>query len=331
MLEAPREMARENSKGKRPRPDVLIRVGSHAFAVEWKRSGSLGQVTYAADRARHAAKGFGESAIPLVAVPYMGEEGRSLCARLNVAWLDLSGNAHIVGPGLRIQITGEPNAFPRKGRPETAFSPKASRVARWLLIRPKLNMTQREIAFATGLDEGHTSRVVRKLIDEGLVLREGKGVRASDPDLLLEAWYGQYQFEKHTIIRGHVAARTGIELVRKVSQTLGERQVSYAVTGLSAAWLLTHQAGFRLGTIYLSEVPSPSLFDDLFFREESRGANTWLVIPNDQGVFQGSREREGVQCVHPVQAYLDLKGQPERAPEAATELRAQLLRWNDDG
>jgi hypothetical protein len=61
------------------------------------------------------------------------------------------------------------------------------------------------------------------------------------------------------------------------------------------------------------------------FRSEERGANTWLVVPNDEGVFEGAEDRDGVPCVHPLQAYLDLKGQPERATEAAADLRKQLL------
>jgi hypothetical protein len=34
-----------------------------------------------------------------------------------------------------------------------------------------------------------------------------------------------------------------------------------------------------------------------------------------------------VRCVHPVQAYLDLKAQPERAAEAADRLRTERLTW----
>jgi hypothetical protein len=51
----------------------------------------------------------------------------------------------------------------------------------------------------------------------------------------------------------------------------------------------------------------------------------WLVVPNDEGVFDGAAEREGVRCVHPVQAYLDLKDHPERSAEAAQQLRRKLL------
>jgi hypothetical protein len=39
---------------------------------------------------------------------------------------------------------------------------------------------------------------------------------------------------------------------------------------------------------------------------------------------------DGVPCVHPLQAYLDLKAQPERAQEAAAELRGRHLNWSEE-
>ena len=57
----------------------------------------------------------------------------------------------------------------------------------------------------------------------------------------------------------------------------------------------------------------------------------WLVVPKDSGVFQGASEREGVRCVHPVQVYMDLKDQPERASEAAQVLRQELFQEGSDG
>jgi hypothetical protein len=55
------------------------------------------------------------------------------------------------------------------------------------------------------------------------------------------------------------------------------------------------------------------------------GVNTWLVVPNDYGVFDGATSVDGIRCAHPVQAYIDLKGQPEGSSEAAEYLRNQLV------
>jgi len=349
-VEVGREPSREGQA-----VDALAHVGPYTFAIEVKSSGAAAPVSAAIEQLRRYADAAGPDVIPLLVVPFMGEVGRKRCEEAGVAWLDLSSNAHIVAPGLRILIEGKPNRFKRRGRPSTAFAPKSSRITRWLLMlswRPvsleapgyeptavdtwelmhsRLPVTQRELARLAGLDEGYTSRIVAKLEGDGLIMRDSDGaIRPRDPDTLLEAWREDYEFAKHEIIRGHVPARSGDELLRRLGDGLREQGVDHAATGLGAAWLLTRFAGFRLATVYLREPPEPSVLEALSFREEERGANVWLVVPNDEGVFHQAASHRGVRCVHPVQVYVDLEGQPERAQEAAERLRAELLTWKDD-
>ena len=78
-------------------------------------------------------------------------------------------------------------------------------------------------------------------------------------------------------------------------------------------------------------MPSRSLLKQIEFSDEPKGANLWLVLPDDEGVFHGSQKQAGIQCVSPVQTYLDLKDQPERAKDAAVELRRKLLNWGQHG
>lgn len=311
--------------------DAVADLGDLTFVIEWKGTGSLPQVSRAADRVRLVAAGMGPRALPLVAVPFMGPVGREFCREAGVNWLDLSGNANIIAPGVRVLVEGQPNLYKKPGRPSSAFAPKSSRIARWLLLHPGQSMSQREIARATGMDEGFTSRIVSRLEEEGLVVREPEGsIRVRDPDLLLDAWRQDYDFSKHRIVKGHVAARSGEGLLDQVAKQLRELGVEQAATGLAAAWLLTRFAGFRIVTTYVTEIPSSEILRQLGFREDEPGANLWLVVPSDAGVFHGASAREGVPCVHPVQAYVDLKGQPERSQEAAEHLRAELLHWSTD-
>ncbi len=270
------------------------------------------------------------SLIPLLAVPYMGDAGRDYCEESGVSWLDLSGNAGIFAPGLHIRERGHANRFLRPGRVESAYGPKGSRVARWLLVHPYKVFRQREIALHTGLDQGYVSRVVRKLVDSGLVSRHTKGVSVRDPDLLLDSWIEEYRFDRHDLFRGHIPALSGARLAREVAGLLNDMDIQYAMTGLAAAWFHTRYAGFRLLTVYLDDFPPGELLGTLGFRDEARGANTWLVTPNDMGVFQDADFVDGARCVHPVQTYLDLKGHPERSVEAAEELRGQLLTWREN-
>ena len=317
-------------------PDAVLRAGSFVFVVEWKSVATTASIDSAIRNVLRHAKDLersgcvAEKIIPLVVVPFMGDAGRERCAGHGVAWMDLSGNSRIVAPGLRILVEGRPNRYKRRGRPSTAFAPKSSRIARWLLMHPAEPLTQRELARATGTDEGHTSRVVGKLIEDDLIVRTAGGaVRPRDPDLLLDAWREAYDFRKHHVLRGHIAARSGDGLLYQVVAGLNRASVPHAVTGLAAAWCLGRFSAFRIATVYLQrELPS-DVAAALSFQEDSRGANVWLVVPNDEGVFHGaSTTTEDIICVHPVQTWLDLHAHPERAEAVARELRSEYLRWN---
>ena len=326
--EAPSEV-RPRQDRRAPGADTVIEIAGTTFVVEYKSSGSTAPVSAAIEKVRRLAASVGPRAIPLVVVPFMGQVGSRRCEEAGVAWLDLSGNARIVAPGIRVLVEGQPNQFKSRGRPSSAFAPKSSRISRWLLMHAEHPVKQRDLAQATDMDEGFTSRIVSRLEEESFVLRGQDGeLKLRDPDLLLAAWRETYDFSMHQVIQGHLAARSGEEALRFLADGLRGEGVRYAATGLAAAWLLTKFSGFRLTTMYVAERPASEVLESLAFREEERGANVWIVVPKDDGVFQGAGERDGIACVHPVQAYLDLKDQPERAKEAADHLRAELLKWS---
>jgi len=307
----------------------VLRAGGRTFVLEYRASGAAAPVAAAAERAVRQAQALGKQALPLVAAPFMGPIGRERCQRAGVAWLDLSGNAHIVAPGIRIRIEGGVNKFRGRGRPSSVFAPKAARVSRWLLMHPHHAQSQRDIATATRMDEGYTSRIVARLERQYLIVRDEYGrIRPRDPDLLLDAWRESYGFEQHQVLRGHVAARSGNDALRQLARQLERHEAGYAATGLAAAWILTRFAGFRLVTLYLREYPSTALLEALHFHEETRGANVWLVVPKDLGVLHGLSEHAGIPCAHPAQVYLDLTSHPERAKEAADHLRTECLNWS---
>jgi hypothetical protein len=190
-------------------------------------------------------------------------------------------------------------------------------------------MSQREIAHAVEMEEGFTSRIVSRLEADGLVVRMRDGrVRVLNPDLLLDSWREAFEFQKNLVVKGHLAERSSDEILKKLSTLFKKNNMPHAATGLCAAWLYTHFAGFRTVTFYIDSFSSLDILTSAGFRKEPSGANVWMVIPKDAGVFQGSNQVEGIPCVHPVQVYLDLSGHPERAKEAADQIRTELLKWN---
>lgn len=313
------------------RSDLVQRIQGYTFVVEWKTTATSALIVDAINNIRESvSEDNDERTIPVIAVPFMGEAGRQLCEGSGISWLDLSGNANATAPGLRIQIEGKPNKFKGVGRPKNLFAPKSSRIAREFLMNPGVILTQRELARNTRLNETYVGRVVRELERENLLTRdkETNAVRAPDLDLLLDAWRENYEFDKHSITYAFAAQRTGDATMRFVAEGLEKNRIEYAATGLAGAWLLTHFAAFRTVVFYVNEIPTPDLLKELKINEQPRsGANVWLVFPNDEGVFSGASSREEIACAHPVQIYLDLKDQPERASDAAESVRREYFDW----
>jgi hypothetical protein len=198
-----------------------------------------------------------------------------------------------------------------------------------LLLDPTAEWAQSELVKRTEVDKGFVSRILKRLETSGFVEREGGTVRVPRPAELLAAWRGSYDFSRHEIVPAVVAARSGPELLRRVSGELGAMQVRHAATGLAAAWAHAPFAAYTSAAVYVERRPDAAALARLRARETPTGANLWLVVPNDAGVFSGAGAVDGVPCVSPLQAYLDLKGAPERAEEAAEELRRVHLPWAD--
>ena len=326
LLECPLGKINLKHVGESQNVDFAISSPKHKFVGEYKPNATTASITSAVNHLSLQPDRKSKT-IPLIIVPFMGEVGSRICDESQISWIDLSGNAKIVAPGLRIWIQGQPNKFTRRGRPSNEFAPKSSRVARQLLTSPATFQSQAEIARRTKLGDGYVSRIIGRLCEQDLIEQNKEGVRPSNPDVLLDAWRAVYDFSRSRILKGHVSARTGDELQAKLADKFRRKNVEYAMSGLGAAWLYTQFAGFRLSTVYLHSMPSAALLNEIEFSDEPRGANLWIVIPDDNGVFSETQDVLDIQCVSPLQTYLDLKSHPERAKEAADELRKSKLRW----
>lgn len=302
-------------------------IGAEAGGLRWlfqvKTSSQPGIVASVADRLVPLSD---DGTVAALVVPYMTPAGAKTAQDRGLNWLDLSGNACMHARGLHVSVEGRANAFTRRGRPASAFAPKSSRLAHALLLDPMRWWRQKDLALATELDDGHVSRIVRRLADDELVIGQEGRWRPRDPSLLLDAWAGDYRFDRHDIVIGH-ATGSGMELAREIDERLSAAQVDHAFTGLVSAWTVDPFARFRLNTVFVRGDPVRAA-DAVGLRRNERGANVQLVCPIDQGVFIGRSVRDHLSCVSPVQTYLDLLSLPERAADAAHELRERGRLWD---
>lgn len=290
--------------------------------VQVKGTDSLASLESAESSLRRSRTSGG---VAVVVVPFMGPKAREWARERRIAWVDLSGNAEIHQNGLHVYAEGRKNRYAADGRASNAFAPRFSRVTRVLLADTKTWWKQRDLAAETGLPDGTVSKAVYRLATLDLLERdEAGGIRARAPSLLLDAWAQRYSFKDHDVRRFHAVGRTGHGILRTLGERLSGTQSSWAATGLSAAYMYTQFADFRLTSVYVDRFPDDP--ESVGLRPVERGENVWLIGPRDEGVFYKKVER-GVWCVHPVQVYLDLPSHAERAAEAATRLRSEWMTW----
>ncbi len=309
--------------GREGGPDLLLRTKRATLAIEVKGTDAISGIDGAAHQAQRHASAL--DAHGLIVVPYMGPKARAWAAERGLSWADLSGNAEIRAEGLCIVATGAKNRYAARGRPSNPFTPRYSRVSRALLADADRWWRQVEIAEEVGLPSGTVSKVVQRLAASDLLEHDADGrLRARAPSLLLDAWAQRYRFADQAVRRYHLTARSGPGALETLAGRLSERHARFAATGLAGAWLYSAFADFRVTTLLVDQYPADA--EELGLREVERGENVWLVVPNDEGAFYG-RVEQGTWAAHPVQVYLDLLGHPERASDAALELRAQWLAW----
>ncbi len=102
--------------------------------------------------------------------------------------------------------------------------------------------------------------------------------------------------------------------------------LSYALSGLSAAWRLAPHVRYQRAMAYV-----PSRMDEVAHRvgltPVTTGPNATLLVPYDEGLLAHSQVVGGVRITSPVQTYLvDLCGFRGRGAEAAEVLLREVIK-----
>src|SRR6266850_7566542 len=123
----------------------------------------------------------------VILAPHVTRLARELITDAAWGWVDAQGNAHIEAPGVLVHIERPP----AHGRVEELLRipPQGERVVRYLLDHYPDAPRWSDLSVETQLDRGYTSRIVRKLVEAGLVSKRPRGpIVVEYPAELFEAW-----------------------------------------------------------------------------------------------------------------------------------------------
>lgn len=263
--------------------------------------------------------------VPVLVLPRIPPSLRDLVAHERINWIDIAGNAFIAAPPLLIHVEGKHR--PRRDTAGTVdpFAPQSSNLVRLMLVEPERAWRQKELVERTGVSQPRASKVLAALREMELVTHEDGRFSIVDRGALLDAWSDGYRYRRLDIAPAHLSG-DGMQLARGLDELLREANITHWFTGLPAAWAYDQFARFRLVSVFVDGDPE-LVRADLGLRTAERGANVHLIGAGLQKLEIGQAWPEGLPCVHPIQAYLDLLDLPERAQEAADNLRPLALQW----
>ncbi|HEY5957935.1 MAG TPA: hypothetical protein VIV60_15335 [Polyangiaceae bacterium] len=215
---------------------------------------------------------------------------------------------HIPEPGLYIETQGALEDPDREERPARSLrGVKAGRIVRALLER-KQPPGVRELATVTKSDAGYVSRVLSFLDSEALVTRVGRGrIQSVDWPALLRRWAQEVPLDSRGIVHTYLEPRGQSALLSRLAAS----NEHYVLTGSVAATTLAPSAPERLATLWTRDA---SMANRLGLRPADSGANVLLIEPNDDGVFDGAVQRDGLWYAAPSQIAADLLTSPGRGP-----------------
>lgn len=260
----------------------------------------------------------------VIVAPRFTRLAKEELARPGWGWIDHDGNLRLETDGVLVHIE---RPRPQAGsRAPLLVPPQGERVVRHLLDTYPSRSRWTEIARATSLDKGYTSRILRRLEEHGLVARQrGKPVDVPFPAELFEAWQAGASRATETAWAIDLALPLAWKRLLEVADPGG-----LAFTGVFAAAILTGiQDPDRIEAYVPDLVTARRYAGALRAAEVDRGANLILLIHRDPGVIKiGIRTEEELPFVSFAQAYRDaLQRARGREREAADALRRQRLSW----
>lgn len=262
---------------------------------------------------------------PMIVTPYIGPNGRALCRKEGISYIDTLGNIGIfIKDGFFIKESKE--SLKRKRRElKSLFSPKSTRVIRIILENPSKRWLFKDLTSAAGVSLGQTYNVVKKLIDEEYLEKTKKGVRLSKPSELLERWSSVYKIMQMNKVESfYLSENVYKTLIKRLADIAEKGNYRYAFTLFAGAnFIIPYVRTPHVHLYLLDNIEEFTKKANL--KPVTSGGNVHLILPYDEGVFNPIQTIERVRVVGKIQLHLDLLNYPARGKEQAEVLREKII------
>jgi len=288
---------------------------THRFALKFLTTPTLADIPDA---------GFDAPTHPLLVVPRFSPVFLQACQEKQISVVDLNGQAWLRAPALLVSLPGLPDRDFRFGQePRNVFAGKSARIVRTLLSDSKRTWRQNELIQRTGATTGLVSRIVTHLTRQGFLKKtDVRRFHVVSATTLLDAWAQADNFSRRAVTyRFSALTADPVALAKTINRVFAREDRQFAFTQWLAAWLRHPYTEPPVVSLYVTQLPTQNLLDEIGFQQVSEAGRVWLHVPVDEGVFRETQLIQGLPLVSDAQIYLDLLKTGLRGPEQAQALR----------
>ncbi len=197
---------------------------------------------------------------------------------------------------------------------------RAGYIVRRMISSPDQHWSGHELAKELCMSPAWVNRVLDNLVAFGVVKRTQRGVlsftEVVSNNIIIEKWVSHYDFNMNPTRFYLLQKKNPVKLIDALAEKEG---FSYALTGYAAANLVEKTTYNGVPSVYL--VPKSGFNSDEFNNILGRLENVYNFIPVNkqanvivmqplqrEAVLFDVKKIRGINCVSPLQLYLDLYG-----------------------
>ncbi|MHC1691548.1 MAG: type IV toxin-antitoxin system AbiEi family antitoxin [Sphaerochaetaceae bacterium] len=264
-----------------------------------------------------------EASYPVIMAPYISTESAKQCERLNVGYMDMSGNCRLLIRSLYASDQGHPNKFFKKRAAKTLFDP-SSKVSS-LILREIM----RDVAYPWKLSLlsdklrcsiGQVSKVKDYLCEQLWAQLSADGLRILDPQAIMHSWSEAYA--KKAALFEVLDCHTLLPLPEfedRIRQIKANSGIDCFLTGFAGGVRYAPVVRYTKAHLLVRERDLNAFLEAAACKQVDSGANVQIHVLASDELLHDARNIGDHQVASPVQVYLDcmrLKGRGEEMAEA---------------
>jgi len=263
----------------------------------------------------------GDTSYIIIMAPFISEESAKLCEKMNVGYMDMSGNCRLCVHSLFVSDQGHPNQFKKNAVVKTIFDP-TSKVSSMILRAIMCDVSRHwKLSFLSEelkCSIGQVAKVKNYLCEQLWAEMRTDGLTILDAEAIMRAWSESYGRKETGDEILDCYTLQSIPSFENNLRDIRERQgIDCYLTGFSGGVRYAPVVRYNKAHVIVHQADVKELILATECKPVESGANVQVRVIVSEELLYDAREINGFQVVSPVQVFLDCMKLKGRGAEMA--------------